>query len=127
MGYFFMASKFNTVYERKNIYSYDTFNFVQSGIYFLCIFTKIRKCQYKNKRVFCIFSSLAPGTWISFRWFSPSPFHSLAGQSCGREIDEFSYSAFIYRPRLQSHLTGAHFIHDKACWAKICQIWAAKN
>ena len=32
--------------------------------------------------------------------------HSLAGQSCDREIGEFSYSAFIYRTHLQSHLTG---------------------
>ena len=32
--------------------------------------------------------------------------HSLAGQSCDREIDEFSYSAFIYRPHSLSHLTG---------------------
>ena len=28
------------------------------------------------------------------------------GQSCDREIDEFTYSAFIYRSHLQSHLTG---------------------
>ena len=39
-------------------------------------------------------------------WFSPSPFPSLAGLSCDKEIDEFSCSAFIYRARSQSHLTG---------------------
>ena len=33
-------------------------------------------------------------------------FQSLAGQFCDQEIDEFSYYAFIYRPHLQSHLTG---------------------
>ena len=31
---------------------------------------------------------------------------SPAGQSCDRERDKFSYSSLIYRPRLQSHLTG---------------------
>ena len=32
--------------------------------------------------------------------------HSLAGQSCDREIGEFSYSAFIYRPHSPSLSTG---------------------
>ena len=32
--------------------------------------------------------------------------HSLTGQFWDWEIDQFSYSAFIYRPRLQSLLTG---------------------
>ena len=51
----------------------------------------------------CIFSSLAPALRVhgsAFAGFLQSPFHSLAGQSCDREIDQFSCSAFIYRPRL---------------------------
>ena len=54
----------------------------------------------------CLFSRVAPGTWVSLS----AGFHHvppcLAGQSCDWEIGEFSYSAFIHRPRLQSHLTG---------------------
>ena len=42
----------------------------------------------------------------AYRLVSTKSLHSLAGQSCNREIDEFSYSVFIHRPRLQSHLTG---------------------
>ena len=50
-------------------------------------------------KLFCIFSSLAPGTWIRLSLVFTKSLHRLAGQYCDQEIDEFSYSAVISRPR----------------------------
>ena len=51
-------------------------------------------------------SSLAPGTRSASRPVFTKSLRSLAVSLCDREIDEFSYSVFIYRPHSQSHLTG---------------------
>ena len=57
----------------------------------------------------CFFSYFLVASFQPFSFFlvcrrgwSPAGTCSPACQSCDREIDHFSYSAFIYRPRLQS-------------------------
>ena len=62
------------------------------------------KCE-----LFDAFSGPAPGVWITGsanQLVFTKSLHSLACLSCDQEIDEFSYSAFINGPRLQSHLIG---------------------
>ena len=67
--------------------------------------------NFLNKRysqlIFSLYFLVASFQPFSFflvcrRGWSPSGKCSPACQSCDREIDHFSYSAFIYRPRLQS-------------------------
>ena len=73
-------------------------------------------CRPRTLKDHLLKSYATPDVWLfrvllrvqglAYRPVFTKSLHSLAVSRCDREIDEFSYSALIYRPHSQSHLTG---------------------